>query len=97
MTRKQCEMMLVNIMELAYSVYKCYNPKGENLSLVNYNGQININDALTDSEGNFIDTADYDNAHSVYITKFADGRILNGSDWRRLFATGANLRKGASK
>jgi len=93
MTRAQCETLLLNILELAFSVYKCYNPDGENLSLTVYkdqynNDQFNISDALTDENGDFIEPADYDNAHSVYITKFSDGKIKTGSDWRRIMMFG---------
>ena len=93
MTRPQCETLLLNLLELAFSVYKCYNPDGHNLSLVvfkdpNNEDQFNISDALTDENGDFIDPADYDNAHSVYITKFGDGSIKDGSDWRRIMMIG---------
>lgn len=88
MTRADCEGLLLDLLEVAYSVYKCYNPKGSNLTMTCYNGQFSVSDNMTDENGNFINCKNYDKAHSVYITKFADGHILNGSDWRKIMNFG---------
>ena len=85
MTRAECEMKLLEVMEMATAIYKEYNPNGNNLSMSNYSGQISISDALEDENGNFINPKNYFEAHSVYLTKFADGKINTGADWGRIF------------
>lgn len=90
MTRAQCETLLLQIFEFAFSLYKTYNPNGDNLSMYKYGDSISISDNLTDENGNFIDPRNYDKAHTVYITKFDDGKTINGSEWRRLFGIGGD-------
>ena len=83
MDQKKCERKLLDLLEQAVEVYHQYNQNGCHLSLCFCDGVYSVEDALRDKSGEYYD--DWNKRHSIYITKFADGRIKNTQEWAEYF------------
>jgi len=75
MTRLECELKLIELMEQAMAILKEYAPDGDKLSMSNYGGHINVTALYKDTDIKNADFADFENTYSVYAAKYKDGDI----------------------
>ena len=73
MTRLECEVKLLGLLEQMQAIYKEYNPSGTHLSMYIMNGSLSATDYFKDEDGNLTDE------HTIDFWKNSDGHMwFNG-------------------